>query len=253
MTARLHPYLEWPGPIPFAHRGGAGEHPENTMEAFEAVVSMGYYYLETDVRITADGVLVAFHDERLERMSDRTGRIEDHTWADLAGAVIGERASLLRFEELLGAWADRRINVDPKMDAAVGPLCEAIARAGALDRVCVASFSERRIRAARRRLGPSLCTALGPAAIGRLRLGLYRIPGWAPTGQVLQVPIRWGPVTVLDARTIAEASRRGLPVHVWTVDEPAELNRVLDLGVWGVMTDHPTILKQVLVERGQWT
>ncbi len=244
-------FLDWPGPIAFAHRGGAALNPENTVAAFQAAVDLGFRYVETDVRVTADGVLVAFHDERLERMTDGTGRLEDQSWADLRRARVGGVHELVRFEDLLGTWPDLRINVDPKMDAAVGPLCDAIARTGALERVCVASFSDRRLRAVRRRLGPRLCTGVGPAGIARVRL---RAGGWPGTvaGDCLQVPTRWGRVRVVDRRSVLDAHRAGLAVHVWTVDDPAEMHRLLDLGVDGLMTDRPDLLKEVLVARGQW-
>ena len=105
------------------------------MPAFEAAVALGYRYLETDVHVTADGVVVAFHDAELDRVSDRGGAINELSWADVSAAEIGEGGRVPRFDELLGAFPDVRINVDPKSDAVVEPLADVIQRSGALDRI----------------------------------------------------------------------------------------------------------------------
>src|SRR4051794_31085924 len=147
-----------------AHRGGAVEHLENSMPAFEACVALGYRYLETDVRATADGVLVAFHDSHLERVSDRTGRLEQLPWSEVAQARIGGREPLVRLEDLLGAWPDVRFNLDIKAAGALAPLVRLVRRLKVVDRLCLASFSDARVAAARRLLGPSVWTSLGPGA-----------------------------------------------------------------------------------------
>src|SRR5688572_1897868 len=125
MPASPWPYLDHPGVIAFAHRGGALDGPENTMAAFARAVDLGYRYVETDVHATADGVLVAFHDDRIDRVTDRTGAIADLPWAEVRAARIGTEPIPL-FEDLLGAWPHLRVNVDPKHDAAVAPLAEVI-------------------------------------------------------------------------------------------------------------------------------
>lgn len=244
-------FLDHPGPLAIAHRGGAAEVPENTMRAFEHAVGLGYRYVETDARVTADGVLLAFHDPHLDRLTGRQGGVSDLDWpAMLDARVDGEPIALL--EDVLGSWPHLRVNVDPKQDAAVGPLIDAIRRTGSADRVCVASFSGRRLATVRRRLGPGLCTALGPADIARLRLASYRTPVGALPGACVQVPVRQGRVRIVDARFVEVAHDRGIQVHVWTCDDAGEMNALLDLGVDGIMTDRPTVLREVLVARGDW-
>ena len=125
---------------------------------------LGYRYLETDVRVTADGVALAFHDSRLERVTDGRGRIADLPWAEVRRARIAGREPIPTLVELLDAWPQARINIDVKSEAGVGPTIEAIRRTNSIDRVCVAAFAEPRIAAVRRILGPRLCTALGPGA-----------------------------------------------------------------------------------------
>ena len=244
-------YLDHPGPIPFAHRGGASEHPENTMPAFEHAVRLGYRYVETDAHATADGVLVAFHDPVLDRVTDRHGVIAALPWESVRKARTGGE-SIPLMEELLTTWPDIRVNIDLKHDASVAPMLDVIERTGAHDRVCVAAFSGRRLDRFRRMSGGRICTAIGPMDIARLRAAGYRMRTGAFAGACAQVPVRRGPVLVVDRRFVEGAHHHHLPVHVWTIDDPAEMERLLDLGVDGIMTDRPSLLKEVLVRRGQW-
>ena len=244
-------YLDHPGPIAFAHRGGAGDWPENTMRAFANAVSLGYRYVETDVHVTADGVVVAFHDDSLDRLTDRQGPIAALEWDQVRTARTGgEPIPLL--EDLLGTWPDLRVNIDAKHDAVVRPLLAVIDRMAAHDRVCVASFSDRRLVGVRRLSRGRICTAAGPRTIARLRLAGYGAPTGAIAAACTQVPVNYGRVRVVDARFDAAARRRAVPVHVWTIDEATEMDRLLDLGVDGIMTDRPAVLKEVLQRRGQW-
>jgi glycerophosphoryl diester phosphodiesterase len=255
VPAAHYAYLDGPLPLALAHRGGAIEHLENTMPAFEACVGIGYRYLETDVRATADGVLVVFHDPVLERVTDAAGRIDQLPWSVVSRARIGGREPILRLEELLGAWPDIRFNLDIKAAGVVAPLVRTIRRTKVADRICLASFSDARIAAARRLLGPTVCTALGPRGVAALRLASYR-----PRASGLvrlhagcaQVPLQLGGRAIVDERFVTVAHARGLQVHVWTVDSPEEATALLDLGVDGIMTDRPAMLRELLEKRGQW-
>ena len=245
-------FLDWPGPIPFAHRGGASEVPENTMPAFEHAVGLGYRYVETDVHVTADGVLLAFHDDVLDRVTDRTGVIGELPWSVVSEARVDGTEPIPVLEDLLGSFPDLRVNIDPKHDASVGPLVDVLDRTGAHDRVCVAAFSDRRLVRVRQLTAGRVCTGTGPVEVARLRAAGYRVPCGRIAAACAQVPLRWQRMPVVDRRFLDAAHRRSLPVHVWTVDEPAEMERLLDLGVDGIMTDRPAVLKEVLERRGQW-
>ena len=250
-----HPFLDHPGPIPFAHRGGAGDWPENTMPAFEGAVQLGFRYLETDVQVTADGLIVAFHDDDLARVTDRSGRIHELPWSEVRRARVDGREPIPLLEELLGAWPDVRVNIDAKRDETVEPLAAALRRLGAVERVCVGAFSGSRLAKIRRLLGPSLCTSMSPAEVVRLRVGSLVPRGAAlarSAAACVQVPVRQGPLPILDHRTLALSHELGLPVHVWTIDDPVEMGRLLDLGVDGIMTDRPAVLKDVMTVRGLW-
>jgi glycerophosphoryl diester phosphodiesterase len=248
-----YPFLDWPGPIPFAHRGGASEAPENTMPAFEHAVRLGYRYLETDVHVTADGELLAFHDDRLDRVTDAVGVIAELPWATVQQARVDGREPIPRFEELLAAFPDARVNVDPKHDAAVEPLAEVLRRAGAVERVCVGAFSDRRLDRLRSLVGDHLCTSMGPRQVARLIAASRRLPGVGGLrAPCAQLPTHQGRMPLVTDRLIATAHRLGIQVHVWTIDDRAEMARLLDLGVDGIMTDRPQVLKDLLVERGEW-
>src|SRR3954469_23674841 len=253
-----------------AHRGGAIEHLENTLPAFQACVDLGYRYLETDVRVTADGVLVVFHDPTLERVTDRAGRIETLPWSEVSAARIGGREPILRLEDRLDAWPDVRFNLDIKAAGVLAPLVRTVRRLKVADRICLGSFSDARIAAARRLFGPSVCTSLGPRGVAALRLssyspraaGLVRLQagcGRGAGGRVriragcARVPLQRGGRALVDERFLAAAHARGLQVHVWTVDTVEDSTTMLELGVDGLMTDRPGMLRELLEKRGQWT
>jgi glycerophosphoryl diester phosphodiesterase len=248
------PFLDWPGPLAFAHQGAhaPGGPGENTMAAFEAAVGQGYRYLETDAHATADGVLVAFHDDRLDRLTDRKGVIGDLPWAEVQAARVRDHDQIPLLEDLLTAWPDVRINIDPKHDAAVEPLVDLVARTGTVDRVCIGAFSDRRLTRVREGLGPAVCTSMGPRQVGRLVAAARGLPAGAFTAACVQVPVRRGPVALVTDRFVGAAHERGLQVHVWTVNEAEEMHRLLDMGVDGIMTDRADVLKAVLTDRGAW-
>ncbi len=243
-----HPYLDWPGPLAFAHRGGASDNPENTMPAFQHAVDLGYTYLETDVHATTDGVLVAFHDNDLSRTCGRPGRIDELPWSEVSQARVDGTEPIPRFDDFMEAFPDARINIDCKADSGVDALVAAVERHDCLDRICIGGFSDSRLRKLRSALGDGLCSSFGPIQVAAWKFGLP-IP-WG--GQIAQVPVTQGPLTITNKTTVRRAHRRGLQVHVWTIDDPDEMRRLLDLGVDGLMTDRPAVLKDVLVERGQW-
>jgi glycerophosphoryl diester phosphodiesterase len=262
---RRHAFLGLGAPLAFAHRGGAGGAPENTLPAFATAIALGYRYLETDVHLTRDGVLVAFHDARLDRVTDRSGAIAELGIADVEAADAGHAFTpdggrsfpfrgagirVPRFEELLVRWPGARINIDPKSDAGVAPLVVLIERMAAWDRVCIGSFSDRRLARVRRLSGGRACTSMGPRAVTVARA--VATGGWMPRQRAdcVQVPVRFGRLGIVTARFIRAAHRTRLPVHVWTINDEATMHQLLDLGVDGVMTDQLALLRDVMAARG---
>jgi glycerophosphoryl diester phosphodiesterase len=253
MEAR-HSYLEHDGPIAFAHRGGTSAAPENTLRAFEHAINLGYRYVETDVHASADGKLLAFHDNNLLRTCGENIDIASTDWSTLSNARIDGTDPIPLLEDLLGSWPDVRINIDCKADTALQPLLDTLRRTNSLDRVCIGSFSDKRLARIRAELGPDVCTSMGPGEVARLVLRSHsRLP--IPVSQhalCAQVPVKQGPIPVVTRATIATARALGIHVHVWTIDDPIEIGRLLDMGVDGVMTDDTVALKSVYQARNVW-
>lgn len=245
--------------LAFAHRGGAF-HPElegleNTLAAFQHAVDLGYRYLETDVHATKDGTLLAFHDAILDRVTEDRGTVAELTYAEVAEAMIGGREQIPTMSALFEHFPGLRFNIDIKSDAAIRPLAELINATNAHDRVCVGSFSGRRMRTFRALAGDRVATAGGPVDVTLFRLLPTHTLAELLTrsrAAVLQVPHRRFGLTIVTGGLIRRAHDAGKHVHVWTVDEPAQMRELLDLGVDGLITDRTDLLREVLIERGQW-
>ena len=246
-------FLDAPAPIAFAHRGFDPGGAENTMRAFQQAVDLGYRYLETDVRVSADGVAFTFHDARLSRLTELAGPLARYDARTIGAARIRGTDPIPRLDDVLATWPDVRFNLDLKHEWSVDATIAAVRRAGAIDRVCIGAFSDGRVAAARRVLGAGICTSLGSRAAIALRLAsrVGRVPS-PPMGSCVQVPYRLGRVVFTDRRLVDTAHELGLPVHVWTVNDAADMERALDLGVDGVMTDRADLLRDTLVRRGRW-
>lgn len=245
-------------PIVVAHRGGAGECPENTAEAFLTMVERGFRYLETDARATLDGVAVLSHDATLDRTAGVGGKVRGYTWRELARVRGREgRPAAMRVDEAFERHPDAVFNIDAKSDDVAAPLARAIREAGAQSRVCVASFSERRLRRLRGEL-PGAASSLGIGAIARIVAASRTRTGAArrrllkdlPEAQVAQVPLSFRGVPVLTERFVASAHEAGIAVHAWTIDDVDVAARLLDMGVDGIITDVPTAMYEGLRERG---
>ncbi len=244
-------------PLAFAHRGFSPEGDENTMPAFRRAVDLGFRYLELDVRTSKDGVLYVFHDETLDRVTNGTGPISQLTSRQIADVRVAGMAEIPTFEELLSEWPDLHLNVDIKDKAGAELLAGHVLDANATHRVLAASFSDgrrrRTLKAANEAIASSsgmvttvLSTAFG--AVGAHRLLKLRERGIV----ALQVPERYLGVTVVTGDFVKHAHAAGLQVHVWVVDEAADMERLLDLGVDGLMTDRADVLASVMEKRGHW-
>ncbi|MFE4833326.1 glycerophosphodiester phosphodiesterase [Arthrobacter sp. NPDC056691] len=269
MTGTL-PYFSGPvpgsgNPVAMAHRGFSLAGLENTLAAFRAAVELGFSHLETDVHTTSDGELLLFHDRTLGRVTDGHGRIHDLTADEVRRVRIGGTEPVPTFDELVAAFPDARFNLDVKDWHSVPSVVAAIERHQVHDRVLIASFSDRRRRAVVKQLsrrtaasagtlanalflvlGPLLSVpALGSPVRAVLRRALHGV-------DALQVPVRYRAIPVVTPGFVRRAHQLGLYVHVWTINNPAEMHRLLDLGVDGLVSDRADLLKDVLQSRGQW-
>ena len=254
-----YPFFDNAGmPMAFAHRGGAltGDSVglENSMLAFESAVRLGYRHLETDVHASQDGRLVAFHDATLDRLTDGTGVISDLSYDEIARARIGGREPIPLLSDLLTAWPDAKVNIDAKSNWAIEPLARCIDEHRAWNRVCVATFSAPRLRRIRARLDPRVATAYSALGVAGLRvLPLRHLRAVvAARGLAAQVPPRRGRFEVVTRAFVDRAHELGKQVHVWTIDAPDEMHRLLDLSVDAIMTDRTDLLRDVFAARGIW-
>jgi glycerophosphoryl diester phosphodiesterase len=247
------------GVLAFAHRGGA-YHPEiegleNTMAAFKHAIALGYDYLETDVHVTKDGVLLAFHDAVLDRVTDVEGAIADLSFDEVRQALVGGREQVPTLAQLFDEFPRARFNIDLKSEGAVSVLAEFIEEREAWDRVLVGSFSPRRIIEFRRLTEHRVPTSATPVEVAIFRfVPSARVADWLTRRRVaaLQIPHKRGRWTIASPGLVRRAHATGKHVHVWTVDDPEEMRELLDRGVDGLFTDRTDLLKDVLTERGQW-
>lgn len=279
-------YLTTGRPVALAHRGLAPDGQENSMAAFDAAVAMGCQYVETDVHATSDGVVVAFHDETLDRVTDGTGVVSELPWETVRRARIVGGHPIPTLEELLTRHPALRVNVDLKSDGAVEPTVALVERLAAHDRVLLTSFDDRRRLRALSLLSRPVATSAGQTrtalmwaasrllvaaagiglatrerAGGRFAAPRRRVAVWGQerARQVVaraargidayQVPETFKGLRVVDEAFLAAAHGVGAHVHVWTVNERADMERLLDLGVDGLVTDRADLLLQLLRER----
>lgn len=240
------------GPLPriFAHRGLATDVPENTLLAFLAALAIGVTHLETDVRASADGVAVISHDADLVRMAGRVDRIDELDFDELKRIDLGHAQTYPSLEEALDTFPEARFNIDLKSDAVVIPAVEAILRAQAVRRVLVTSFDNgRRLRALRALPGVATSTSSVSFAGALLAVKFGLVPlarRLLRDVQAVQVPERSLGLRVISPQTVRRLKAAGVEVHVWTINEPADMRRLLDWGVDGLVTDRADLALEVL-------
>ena len=240
------------GPLPriLAHRGLATDAPENTLLAFLSALAIGATHLETDVHASADGVAVISHDADLERTVGRVARIDELDFDELNRVDLGHAQTYPSLEEALDAFPEARFNIDLKSDAVVTPAVEAILRARAVRRVLVTSFDNgRRLRAVHALPGVATSASAVPfaGALFAVKLGLVPLARRLLRDvQAVQVPERVRGVRVISPRTVRRLRASGVEVHVWTINDPADMRRLLDWGVDALVTDRADLALEVV-------
>ena len=247
-----HPFLDHPRPLAIAHRGGSLEVEENTRPAFDHAVALGYSHVELDVHATRDGVVVIHHDPTLARICGDPRAIHDLDAESLRDVRTKGGAEILPLAALLESHPQLKLVIELKSDAVVEPLAELVRAMDCLPRIAVGAFKFSRTERLRDYLGPGLC--ISPSWRGALavRLAGLGLPQRRPAADVLQVPVRYHGVPVVVPSFLRAARRFGLPVQVWTVNEGAEMVRLLEMGGDAIMTDRPTLLRDILRKRGEW-
>lgn len=247
----------------FAHRGG-GLYPENTLGAFEYSAKMGVDVLELDIHSTADGVLVVMHDGNVDRTTDGSGRVSEKTLAEVkkldagyrftpdAGKTYpfrGQGITIPTLQEIFDALPAMTFNVEPKQaePSITKPLCEMIRARKMTDRVIVGSFRQMAIDEVRAAC-PEVATSATPAEVSEF-LAMYKIglgASYSPPMQALQVPQNLRGLQIVTKDFVESAHRLNLKVHVWTINDQAEMQRLIEMKVDGIMTDYPDRLLNLL-------
>jgi glycerophosphoryl diester phosphodiesterase len=247
---------DWFAPAPpriLAHRGLAIDVPENTLASFAAALAHGALYIETDVHASRDGQAMIAHDENLDRVAGVAGAVAERTADELQKLDLGGGHRMPTLTEALVAFPEARFNIDVKSDGAAAAVARAVTDAGALDRVLITSFSSAR-RAATLRLLPGIVSsASAPRFVLILilaKLGILPVVPRAVRGvDAVQVPTRVGRLSVATPRVIRALHRAGLEIHIWTVNDPSEMERLLRLGVDGIVTDRTDLAFDMLRRR----
>ncbi|MCS4484080.1 glycerophosphodiester phosphodiesterase [Gleimia sp. 6138-11-ORH1] len=243
-------------PIVIAHRGGALVAPENSWESLQYCYENDFNYVETDAHLSADGEVILVHDPVLDRVSNGTGLVANHTWDELSRLRIKDsETSFVRLADALETYPDLAFNIDAKEDEVSLAMVDVILAAKATERVCLASFSTARLWDIRS-YAPEIATSLGQTEAALLWTGAnltiparkLRIPGPAESVVAAQVPLKMGPLKVIDRRFVAYAHQQGIAVHVWTLNTEAEILQALQAGADGIVTDDPQLATQVIAK-----
>ncbi|WP_168583206.1 glycerophosphodiester phosphodiesterase family protein [Gephyromycinifex aptenodytis] len=247
-------YVEEPGPIALAHRGGGGLAPENTLAAFAASHALGFRYLESDLRVTADGELICFHDATLDRVTQGRGPVHQYRMAQLRSLRVQGCEPIATLQEALEAFPHTYFCVDLKDERAIAPLISALRCPGVAQRLCVAGAWDGWLADVRTQV-PTVATSLGWQSLSVLlacaRAGV-RPPRSVATGEFAHVPVKLGSVPIFAERIVQMAHDLGIRIVTWTVDEAERMHQLLDAGVDAVISDRPDVLREVMLERGQW-
>ena len=241
----IHPYLDVPGVAISAHRGGSIEAPENTIESFEYSIELGSSYIETDVQLSSNGIPYIFHDDDLKRLFGKNIIFNSLHSDEIDKLVLFDKYKIPTLESTLQKFPDTFFQIDVKTDEVVLPTMEVIKKTNSTDKVCIASFSSKRLKQVHK-LYPEICLSMGPFEVMKLLLasfGLYRnkVPG-----NCLQIPIYQYGIKLVTKRFINYIHSIGLKIHVWTINDEDTMQKLIDLGVDGIITDRPKALKDLL-------
>lgn len=261
----MRPFFSDPTPYAVAHRGSRLLWPENTMEAFQGAVDLGYRYLETDLHRSSDGVLMVFHDDTLDRTTNGSGAVSSRTAAELGELDAayhfapheryphrGTGVGIPTLDDVFDAFPSIRLVLDLKEPGFEADLAAFLRSRGLEDQVIVGAFSDARLARFRKASEGRVATSSGPAET----LALWTAARFGRTlktkADALQIPEDFAFIALPDRKLVQAAEASGRQVHVWTVNDPDHMARLLDGGVHALITDRPDLLKQLMVARGEW-
>lgn len=241
----IHPYLNQSGVSISAHRGGSEEAPENTLESFSYAIGLGSSYIETDVQLSADGIPYIFHDDDLSRLLNMEVKFNSLHSDQIEKLKLFESYQIPKLETALTQFPNALFQIDLKTDEVALPAMKVIENLNAFERICIASFSSNRLQKVRKKF-PDTCLSMGPKEILKLLLASFGLYNKTIYGDCLQVPIYHYGIKLVTRRFVKYVQSIGLKIHVWTINDENTMRKLIDLGVDGIITDRPKLLKEVL-------
>ena len=224
----------------FVHRGDTSIFLENTIEAFQSAISLGYQYLETDLRETSDGKIITFHDPNLKRITGANITISETKFSDIRMRRLPSREIIPTIDELLEEFPDSFFNMDLKVNQIEEKVLKKINSHNALERVCLGSFNSKVIKKINS-LEPKILTSMGISQVI-----MYKFFQKNNLSKLIQIPTHWKGIKVITKKFIDRLHNDGLKVHVWTINKETEMQSLIDLGVDGIMTDNASGLIKVM-------
>ena len=230
--------------IGLSHRGNSKKFIENSFEAFNSVIQLGYKYIETDLRMTLDNEVIAFHDPDLKRLFNLDLQVKDLTFNEINNLFKEQNSSLLTLEDALKKFPEINFNIDLKVSKVIQDSIRVVADLNAFDRVCFASFhSSHTEKVLRHNQKAIVSMGMKDIALFKfLKLNYKNI-------KIIQIPLKWKGIKVLTRNLIKKAHKSNLQVHVWTINDRKTINNLIDLGVNGIVTDEPELLMEIMKER----
>ena len=241
----LHPYLNISGVAISAHRGGSIEAPENTIESFQYAIEIGSSYIETDVQLSSNGIPYIFHDDDLIRLFGKNVIFNSLHSDEIDKLMLFDKYRIPTLEVTLQKFPDTFFQIDVKTDEVVLPTMEVITKTNSTDKVCIASFSSKRLKQVHN-LYPEICLSMGPYEVLKLLLASYGLYTKKVPGNCLQIPIYQYGIKLVTKRFIKYIHKVGLKIHVWTINDEDTMLKLINLGVDGIITDRPKTLKNIL-------
>ena len=230
--------------IGLSHRGNSNDFIENSFEAFNSVIQMGYKYIETDLRMTLDGEVIAFHDPDLKRLFNLDLLVKDLTFNEIANLFKEKNCRLLTLEDALKEFPHINFNIDLKVKEAIQHSVKVVANLNSFDRVCFASFHSSHTKKILH-LNQNAIVSMSMKDVALFKF--FKI--YNKNIKVIQIPLKWKGIKLLTRSFMRKADKNNLLIHIWTVNDEDTINNLIDIGVNGIITDEPELLMEIMKER----
>ena len=230
--------------VALSHRGNSNKHVENSFEAFKSVVDMGFEYIETDLRKTLDNEIVTFHDRDLKRLFNINLKVENLTFAEINKFFSAKNCKLLTLKEALINFPKTKFNIDLKSKEVIRESINIVNELKAFERVCFASFNSSHTDEVLID-SPSAVVSMGMKDVAYFKFFNYL----RKDSKILQVPLNWKGINILNSKLIRKAKDKDLFVHVWTINDRESITKLMDMGVHGIVTDKPELIMEIMKEK----